>query len=174
MCEREKNEPCLTTMPVGTWMMGRLVVLAGLRGRVPGVPGGGEALALPTEPGSLNPWGLFSSGPSKKLRLNSLPASKDTSGVRVSGAGALPRPAVSDCSILNTSIVRAIHSRGCRRCTLYFSRFPFFFLIFFSSFNANSLLSTIPFSFSHFTRSCYFFFLFSFYYFSLLYILSFD
>lgn len=63
----------------------------------PGVPGGGEALALPTEPGSLKPWVLlFSSGPSKKLRLNSLPASNDTSGVRVSGAGALPKPALSD------------------------------------------------------------------------------
>lgn len=62
-----------------------------------GVPGGGEALALPTEPGSLKPWVLlFSSGPSKKLRLNSLPASNDTSGVRVSGAGALPKPALSD------------------------------------------------------------------------------
>lgn len=64
---------------------------------VTGVPGGGEALALPTEPGSLKPWVLlFSSGPSKKLRLNSLPASNDTSGVRVSGAGALPKPALSD------------------------------------------------------------------------------
>lgn len=63
----------------------------------PGVPGGGDALALPTEPGSLKPWVLlFSSGPSKKLRLNSLPASNDTSGVRVSGAGALPKPALSD------------------------------------------------------------------------------
>jgi len=63
----------------------------------PGVPGGGEALVLPTEPGSLKPWVLlFSSGPSKKLRLNSLPASNDTSGVRVSGAGALPKPALSD------------------------------------------------------------------------------
>lgn len=64
---------------------------------LPGVPGGGEALALPTEPGSLKPWVLlFSSGPSKKLKLNSLPASNDTSGVRVSGAGALPKPALSD------------------------------------------------------------------------------
>ena len=78
----------------------------------PGVPGGGEALALPTEPGSLKPWVLlFSSGPSKKLRLNSLPASNDTSGVRVSGAGALPKPALSDWSSLKTSIVRASNVR---------------------------------------------------------------
>lgn len=77
-----------------------------------GVPGGGEALALPTEPGSLKPWVLlFSSGPSKKLRLNSLPASNDTSGVRVSGAGALPKPALSDWSSLKTSIVRASNVR---------------------------------------------------------------
>lgn len=83
---------------------------------LPGVPGGGEALALPTDPGSLKPWVLFSSGPSKKLRLNSLPASNDTSGVRVSGAGALPRPALSDWSILKTSIVRGGKRRR-RWCT---------------------------------------------------------
>lgn len=64
--------------------------------KVAGVPGGGDALALPTDPGSLNPCVLLSSGASKKLRLNSLPASNDTSGVRVSGAGALPSPAVND------------------------------------------------------------------------------
>ena len=107
--EKEKNEmknkPCLMTMPGGTWTIGR-AAFEGLTGMVAGVPGGGDALALPTEPGSLNPWVLFSSGPSKKLRLNSLPASNDTSGVRVSGAGALPRPALSDWSILKTSIVR--------------------------------------------------------------------
>lgn len=97
-------------MPAGTCTMGKLAALAGLTGKVPGVPGGGEALALPTDPGSLKPCPLFSSGPSKKLKLNSLPASKLTSGVRVSGAGALPRPAVSDWSILNTSIVRPTHS----------------------------------------------------------------
>lgn len=104
---KENNKPCLTTIPVGTWTMGKLL-LVGLTGRLAGVPGGGEVLALPTEPGSLNPCVLFSSGPSKKLRLNSLPASKDTSGVRVSGAGALPRPAVRDWSILKTSIVRRV------------------------------------------------------------------
>lgn len=93
------------TMPEGTWTIGR-AAFGGLTGMLPGVPGGGDALALPTEPGSLKPWVLFSSGPSKKLRLNSLPASNDTSGVRVSGAGALPRPALSDWSILKTSIVR--------------------------------------------------------------------
>lgn len=93
------------TMPGGTWTIGR-AAFEGLTGMLAGVPGGGDALALPTEPGSLNPWVLFSSGPSKKLKLNSLPASNDTSGVRVSGAGALPRPALSDWSILKTSIVR--------------------------------------------------------------------
>lgn len=99
------NKPCLMTMPGGTWTIGR-AAFEGLTGMLAGVPGGGDALALPTEPGSLNPWVLFSSGPSKKLKLNSLPASNDTSGVRVSGAGALPRPALSDWSILKTSIVR--------------------------------------------------------------------
>lgn len=95
------------TMPaVGTWTIGSggafgLLTPAGVEAATvaaaTGVPGGGEALALPTEPGSLKPWVLlFSSGPSKKLRLNSLPASNDTSGVRVSGAGALPKPALSD------------------------------------------------------------------------------
>lgn len=93
------------TMPGGTWTIGR-AAFEGFTGMLAGVPGGGDALALPTEPGSLKPWVLFSSGPSKKLRLNSLPASNDTSGVRVSGAGALPRPALSDWSILKTSIVR--------------------------------------------------------------------
>lgn len=93
------------TMPGGTWTIGR-AAFEGLTGMLAGVPGGGDALALPTEPGSLNPCVLFSSGPSKKLKLNSLPASNDTSGVRVSGAGALPRPALSDWSILKTSIVR--------------------------------------------------------------------
>lgn len=99
------NKPCLMTMPGGTWTIGR-AAFEGLTGMLAGVPGGGDALALPTEPGSLNPCVLFSSGPSKKLKLNSLPASNDTSGVRVSGAGALPRPALSDWSILKTSIVR--------------------------------------------------------------------
>ena len=92
-------------MPGGTWTIGR-AAFEGFTGMLAGVPGGGDALALPTEPGSLKPCVLFSSGPSKKLRLNSLPASNDTSGVRVSGAGALPRPALSDWSILKTSIVR--------------------------------------------------------------------
>lgn len=99
------NKPCLMTMPGGTWTIGK-AAFGGFTGMLAGVPGGGDALALPTEPGSLKPWVLFSSGPSKKLRLNSLPASNDTSGVRVSGAGALPRPALSDWSILKTSIVR--------------------------------------------------------------------
>ncbi|KAI4504788.1 hypothetical protein M0802_000338 [Mischocyttarus mexicanus] len=92
-------------MPDGTWTIGS-AAFGGLTAMVPGVPGGGEALALPTDPGSLNPCVLFSSGPSKKLKLNSLPASNDTSGVSVSGAGALPRPALRDWSILKTSIVR--------------------------------------------------------------------
>lgn len=93
------------TMPEGTWTSGSAAPLGLTPGKLPGVPGGGDALALPTEPGSLKPWALFSSGPSKKLRLNSLPASNDTSGVRVSGAGVLPRPALSDWSILKTSIL---------------------------------------------------------------------
>lgn len=80
-------------------------VFAGFVAKLPGVPGGGEALALPTDPGSLNPWVLLSSGPSKKLRLNPSPPNV-TLDVRVSGAGALPSPALRDWSILNTSIVR--------------------------------------------------------------------
>lgn len=70
-----------------------------------GVSGVGEDTEVePTEPGSLNPWAL-SSGPSKKLRLNSDPASNETSAFNLSGGGALPRFALSDWSILNTSIV---------------------------------------------------------------------
>lgn len=86
------------TIPVGTWTNGNVVLFDVLSDIFPalGVPGGGDALALPTEPGSLKPCVLLSSGPSKKLKLNSLPASNDTSGVKVSGAGALPNPAVND------------------------------------------------------------------------------
>lgn len=73
--------------------------------------GGEDAEAEPTDPGSLNPWVLLSSGGSKKLKLNSEPASKDTSAVSFSGGGALPRFALSDWSILKTSIV----SRNPRR-----------------------------------------------------------
>lgn len=68
--------------------------------------GGGELADVdPTDPGSLNPWVLLSSGVSKKLKLNSEPASKDTSGVILSGDGALPRFPLKDWSILKTSIV---------------------------------------------------------------------
>lgn len=68
--------------------------------------GGGElAVVDPTDPGSLKPWVLLSSGLSKKHRLNSWPASKDTSGFILSGDGALPRLPLNDWSILNTSIL---------------------------------------------------------------------
>lgn len=69
--------------------------------------GGGELADCtePTEPGSLKPpCVLLSSGLSKKHKLNSEPASKDTSGVIFSGDGALPRLLFSDWSILNTSM----------------------------------------------------------------------
>lgn len=63
--------------------------------------GGGELAEVdPTDPGSLKPWVLLSSGVSKKLRLNSDPASKETSGVTLSGDGALPMFPFRDCSIL--------------------------------------------------------------------------
>lgn len=116
------------TMPEGTWTSGKVALLGFMPRRLPGVPGGGDALALPTEPGSLKPWALFSSGPSKKLRLNSLPASNDTSGVRVSGAGALPRPAVSDWSILKTSMITIFRRcRGSSLSSLFVPRSPFAF-----------------------------------------------
>lgn len=68
--------------------------------------GGGELAEVePTDPGSLNPCVLLSSGVSKKLRLNSEPASKDTSGVILSGDGALPKLPLSDWSILKTSML---------------------------------------------------------------------
>lgn len=68
--------------------------------------GGGELAEVdPTDPGSLNPCVLLSSGVSKKLRLNSEPASKDTSGVILSGDGAPPRVPPSDWSILKTSML---------------------------------------------------------------------
>lgn len=67
--------------------------------------GGEDAEVEPTDPGSLNPWVLLSSGGSKKLKLNSEPASKETSAVSFSGGGALPTFALSDWSILKTSIV---------------------------------------------------------------------
>lgn len=87
-----------------------VVVVAGMA--PPGVPGGGDALALPTEPGSLKPWVLlFSSGPSKKLRLNSLPAPNDNSGsFDTSGVGTLPKPALSDWSTSKRLIVRCCTS----------------------------------------------------------------
>lgn len=50
---------------------------------------------------------LLSSGVSKKLRLNSEPASKTTSGVILSGDGALPRLPLRDWSILKTSMMQA-------------------------------------------------------------------
>ena len=58
--------------------------------------GGEDAEADPTDPGSLNPWVLLSSGGSKKLKLNSEPASNETSAVSFSGGGALPKFAFSD------------------------------------------------------------------------------
>lgn len=74
--------------------------------------GGGELAEVdPTEPGSLNPCVLLSSGVSKKLKLNSEPASKDTSGVILSGDGALPRFPLRDWSILKTSIVLVTGSK---------------------------------------------------------------
>lgn len=73
--------------------------------------GGGEPAEVdPTDPGSLNPCVLLSSGVSKKLKLNSEPASKDTSGVILSGDGALPRLPLSDWSILKTSMLAQL---GC-------------------------------------------------------------
>lgn len=69
--------------------------------------GGGElAVVEPTEPGSLNPCVLLSSGVSKKHKLNSEPASNVTSvGLILSGDGALPKFPLRDWSILKTSIL---------------------------------------------------------------------
>ncbi|KAK9743510.1 hypothetical protein QE152_g8476 [Popillia japonica] len=75
---------------------------------VGGGRGGGELADVdPTEPGSLKPCVLLSSGVSKKLRLNSEPASKTTSGAILSGDGALPRLPLKDWSILKTSMMQA-------------------------------------------------------------------
>lgn len=67
--------------------------------------GGDDTEVEPTEPGSLKPW-VLSSGWSKKLRLNSEPASNETSAFSFSGGGALPRFALNDWSILKTSMAR--------------------------------------------------------------------
>ena len=138
------------TMPEGTWTSGSVALFGLTPGRLPGVPGGGDALALPTDPGSLKPWALFSSGASKKLRLNSLPASKDTSGVSVSGAGVLPRPAVRDWSILKTSIVITIFTFvACTHSSArgHHSRFTFwlFCFSFYKSLNKKIFSSLLTF-----------------------------
>lgn len=82
-----------------------------------GVGGGGEDTEVePTDPGSLKPWAL-SSGWSKKLRLNSDPASNDTSALSFSGGGALPRFALRDWSILKTSMSSPSSRRDTCWCT---------------------------------------------------------
>lgn len=82
-----------------------------------GVGGGGDDTEVePTDPGSLKPWAL-SSGWSKKLRLNSDPASKDTSALSLSGGGALPRFALRDWSILKTSMSSPSSRRDTCWCT---------------------------------------------------------
>lgn len=86
-----------------------LAVCGGICSKAFGGGGGDPAADVePTEPGSLNPCVLLSSGVSKKLRLNSEPASKDTSGDNLSGDGAGQPPSVPVIagSILNTFIVR--------------------------------------------------------------------
>lgn len=80
--------------------------------------GGGELAEVdPTEPESLKPCVLLSSGVSKKLRLNSEPASKTTSGVILSGDGALPRLPLRDWSILKTSMMQEEEEEQSVLCT---------------------------------------------------------
>lgn len=136
--------PCLTVLtgaaevPGGESSRGPGALDPG-RARCRGVSccGGGELADVePTEPGSLKPCALFSSGLSKKLRLNSEPASKETSALILSGEGALPRLPLRDWSILKTSIVPST-----RRAHRSHTHARFFFFPFARGYKAAALFS---------------------------------